>query len=141
MSHFPVKTTLLIAALCFAPLGCSLSKSSGSISNSISSPFASSSKSSQSSSQKYQEDVRDYTASYVKGGNSTADGLRNGLAAVAREHGITNWEADSDTYVGVGLGLAKGGLKGASYSGYRDAIAGGSASNAQAIDRGYKGGN
>jgi len=129
-----------IAMLALAPLGCSLSDSSKSISDSISSPFTSSSKSSKSDSQDYRDDVRDYTAGYVKGGGSTADGLRSGLASVARSHGVSNWEADNDTFVGVGEGLAKGGVSGAAYEGYRDAISGGDSSKAASIDKGFKSG-
>lgn len=136
---FPT-VTLLVSALALAPLGCSFSKSSESISKSVSSPFASSSKSSRSRGQKYEEDVRDYTAGYVKGGGATADGLRTGLANVAREHGVTNWEADENTFEGVGKGLAKAGLSQAEYQGYRDSVAAGNAGNAAAIDRGYKSG-
>lgn len=129
-----------IAILALAPLGCSLSDSSKSISDSVSSPFTSSSKSSKSESQDYQDDVRDYTAGYVKGGGGTADGLRAGLTSVAKSHGISNWEADDDTYVGVGRGLAKGGLNQASYQGYRDAISGGDAGKSSLVDKGYKSG-
>lgn len=129
-----------IAVLSLAPLGCSFSDSSKSISDSVSSPFTSSSKSSKSENQDYQDDVRDYTASYVKGGGSTAEGLRSGLTSVAKSHGMSNWEADDDTYLGVGNGLARGGLKQAAYEGYRDAISGGDAGKSSLIDKGYKSG-
>lgn len=131
---------VLAALLAAACQGCSFSDSSESISKSVSSPFTSSSKSSTASSQRYEEDVRDYTAGYVGGGGSTAAGLRSGLASVASRHGVTNWEADMDTFEGIGQGLAKARVSQAQYQGYRDSLSGGDAAKAAAIDRGYESG-
>lgn len=132
---------LAVAALAFAPLGCSFSESSAtsskSVSDSISSPFTSSSKSSKSDSQEYEDDVAAYTKGFVRGGGSAA-GLRDGLGDIAKKHGVSDWEADKNTYEGVGVGLARAGLQGIEYQGYRDAVAAGDAERAAAIDRGYK---
>lgn len=126
--------------LALAPLGCSLSTSSGSISDSVSSPSNSSSKSSKSRAQSYADDVRDYTAGYVTGGGSTPEGLRYGLVEVAKRHGITNWTASMDSFVGVGMGLAKAGIAGSQYLGYRDGLTGRDSGKAAAVDRGYRSG-
>lgn len=133
----PLHHLVLVALVALS--GCSFSDSSASISESVSSPFTSSSKSSKSGGQSYEDDVRDYTASFVKGGGS-ADGLKSGLAGVASRHRVSNWEADLDTYEGVGRGLARAGLRDAAYRGFRDALTGGEASRSAAVDRGYTGG-
>lgn len=103
-------SALLVA---FSLSGCmfssSLSESSNSISTSFNSSFKSSKSSSEESKEAYLFDVRQYTAIYT-GTNSDVAGLARGLAAVSEKHGITNWEADNATYVGIGAGLAKANL-------------------------------
>jgi len=89
--------------------GCSFSYSSKSISKSVSSPFTSSSRSS-SPEDKYFNDVRDFTAAYVQSGGNV-DGLRREIGALAKKHGVTDWENDESTYKGIGAGLAKAGRR------------------------------
>jgi hypothetical protein len=96
-----------LATLAALLVGCSLSESSVSISKSISSPFASSSRSS-SPEAAYTEDVRDYTAAYLKSGGR-ADELRREISALAAKHGISDWERNKATFRGIGEGLAKAG--------------------------------
>jgi hypothetical protein len=107
--------------------GCgSLSDSSGSISRSvstsISSPFESSSRSS-SPGEAYRNDVRDFTASYIKSGGDPSR-LKSEVGAMAQKKGVTDWERDENTYLGIGAGLAKAGLTQAELDAYKRTVAG-----------------
>ncbi|HZR83523.1 MAG TPA: putative lipoprotein [Candidatus Binatia bacterium] len=116
MTHHPGErrrsalAVALILALSTLP-ACSFVDSSASISQSIGASFASSSASSRSSSPgddqtAYKNDVRDYTYAYVRSTKSAGD-FERGLAGVAEKHGISNWQSDQTTWVGIGEGLAK----------------------------------
>ena len=101
---------LLAMSLLAVPCGCSFIDSSESISDSISGSSESISKSSGSSSPSddhaYRNDIRDYTYAYViSGGN--VDTFRSNIGRIAERRGVTNWESDSSTWVGIGEGLAK----------------------------------
>ncbi len=87
-------------------LGCATSSISESISDSFESRSKFSSSSSDEKKEAYQGDVRHYTAAYTRS-NSDVAGFTKGLSAIGEQHGITNWEADLTTYVGIGEGLAK----------------------------------
>lgn len=99
----------------------SSSKSSESSSDILSSPFTSSSGSS-SPENAYREEVKDFTASFVKGGGDGAK-LKQEIGEVAEKRGISDWETNEATYVGIGKGLHKAGLKQAELDGYKAAIA------------------
>jgi len=99
----------VLAALTAVSMGCSLSDSSVSISKSISSPIASSSRSS-SPEDAYTNDVRDFTAAYMKSGGRPEE-LRREISALAQKHGISDWEQNKATFRGIGAGLAKAGAK------------------------------
>ena len=97
-------------ALLFFVVGCSsFSASSKSISQIVSSPLTSISRSS-SPDESYREDVRDVTAAHIKGTGSAED-LRREIAHVAAEHGVSDWEHDKSTYLGIGAGLKKAGYR------------------------------
>ncbi len=95
----------LVSIVAIAALaGCeSLSDSSASISDFVSSPITSWSASS-SPEIAYRAEVRDFTKSHVKAGG-TAQSLRGELGRIAAKHGISNWEVNEATYVGIGQGL------------------------------------
>lgn len=107
-----------ILALAVASGGCSFSASSESISDSLTGSSTSVSDSLSSSSpdgaskseQAYRDDVRDYTASAARSGRTVSE-VQGGLAAVAERHGVTNWEADAATFVGIGEGLRRAGFE------------------------------
>jgi hypothetical protein len=107
-----LKISGLFCATIFAVsmAGCAASSSISESSNSLSTSFKSSSRSSASSSEERKEaylgDISHYTAVYTRS-HSDVDGLTRGLAAVSEKHGITNWEANTDTYVGIGNGFAR----------------------------------
>jgi len=87
----------------------SISESSGSISDSSTSISKSSRSSSAESKESYLRDIKQYTAVYISV-NSDMNGLAKGLATISEKHGVTDWEADSSTYLGIGEGFAKAAL-------------------------------
>ena len=131
------RLTLLMLVLLAAPFGCSISTS---ISDSISSPFESSASSSRSSSpergESYQVDVRDYTVAYVRSGGDFTK-FMDGLGGLAQKHGITNWEADSNTYIGIGRGLKKAGVTTVQLEVYKTNLSKGDPQKASDIQKGF----
>jgi hypothetical protein len=93
-------TLLLLLAVLFGPLGCSLSYSSKSSSDSS----ASSSGSSSPGDSAYLDDVRTTTAAYTNSGGPF-DAYQKKLGDLARDRGVTNWEENLGTYVAIGEGL------------------------------------
>lgn len=132
------RTVLMLAVpLLAAATGCS------SISDSISSPFewssasfASSSRSSSGARESYRDDLRDYTAAYVQSGGDFTTFTR-GIANVAAKHGVSDWDADDDTYEGIGAGLKKANQTLEQFSVWQANLSGGDASKAAAMRRGY----
>ena len=136
---------LLIPALLLL-VGCSLSTSSQSASDSSASSesssrsSASSSRSSTSSSEgrqsRYREDVRSYTAAYVRSG-AQIDVFERQLSELARSHGLTNWEEDEATYIGIGAGLGDAAIDKAQLETYKAGFSRSDPFKMQAIQRGY----
>ena len=133
---------LILALLLF--VGCSLSTSSRSVSDSSDSS-ESSSRSSASSSRsstsgerrsQYREDVRSYTAAYVRSGGQL-DAFQTELGELARSHGLTNWEEDEATYVGIGEGLGDAAVGTAQLEMYKTSFSRSDPFKLQAIQRGY----
>lgn len=132
---------LLVAGavtLLFSMTGCSISTS---VSDSVSSPFKwssdSSSHSSEGKEEAYQGDVRDYTEAYVRS-SSDIEAFRKGLASLAAKHGITNWEADQATYIGIGEGLGKARVSSTQFEVYKTNLTQGDAVKGSAIQKGYE---
>lgn len=111
-------------------LGCtSLSDSSTSIgrsSNALSDSLAHSSDSSGSSSGERQaaflRDVRSYAARFARDGGEP-ETLERDLGALARGHGILDWEADDGTWLELGAGFAEAGLDGPRLAALADRLA------------------
>ena len=143
MRTAPVPRHLLLglfgSLMLLAPLGCSFSKSSSDSSESSSASFASSSASSSPASKEslYRDDVRDYTAAYVKSGGQIAN-FKVKLGELAQGRGITNWEENMATYEGIGQGLAKAEVSGVGLDTYVTNLSGGDANKAAAIRKGYE---
>ena len=118
--------------------GCSLSYSSKSISDSTSS-IVSSPSSISGKSKKYQNEVADYTMAYVKSSQPNADynTFRKGLSDIAAKEGVTNWDQDSLTYMGIGKGLKRAKVEGVAYETYKKNFAGGDANKMEEIQDGY----
>jgi hypothetical protein len=118
------RRTLAVAAvfvLVTSALGCSFVESSKSSSKIISSPFKSSSNSS-SPEDDYKNDVRDFTAAFLRSGGD-ASRLKQEVATVAEKHGVSDWEDNSSTFEGLGEGLRKAGLSGAELDAYKRNLA------------------
>ena len=128
----------LLAVLVVGLFACSFSDSSESISKSVSSPFKSSSDSSGDSHLAYQEDVRDYTAAYIRSGGDY-DTFERKIGGVAAKYGITDWELDTRTYVAIGQGLRKGGLKPIQLAVWKSNLVHDDLSRADLIQKGYDG--
>jgi hypothetical protein len=130
----------VLAAVAFVPLqGCSISKSSSDSSESSSDSSASSSASSSPASKEslYRDDVRDYTAAYVKSGGQITD-FNVKVSQLAQQRGITNWEENMVTYEGIGQGLAKADVTGVAYDTYVANLSRGDPNKAAAIRKGYE---
>jgi hypothetical protein len=115
----------------------SFSDSSGSISDSV----GSSSDSSRSSSggdgdSAYHEDLRTYTVAHVRA-DGRPESLRLGLAEVALERGVSNWEAVPGSFVAIGEGLAAGGVEERELGAFRQAFGGPGSAAVEALERGY----
>ena len=129
----------VLAVILLALQGCSFSKSSSDSSESSSDSSASSSASSSPPSKEslYRDDVRDYTAAYVKSGGNIAD-FNARVSQLAQARGITNWEENMVTYEGIGQGLAKAGVSGVGYETYVTNLSRGDPNKAAAIQKGYQ---
>jgi hypothetical protein len=137
-----LKPALLYSALfglSVALNGCSFSDSSKSISDSTSSIISSPSSIS-GKSKKYQNEVADYTMAYVKSSQPGADynSFLKGLSDIAAKEGVTNWDQDSLTYLGIGKGLKKAHVEGVAYQTYKKNFAGGDAEKMDQIQSGYE---
>ena len=137
-----LKYTLLYSALCCTALaldGCSLSTSSKSISNSTSSVVSSASSVS-GKSKKYLNAVADFTMAFVKSSEPNAgyDTFQKGLSDIAAKEGVTNWDQDSLTYMGIGKGLRKANVEGIAYETYKKNFAGGDSKKMEEIQDGYE---
>lgn len=133
--------SLSICLLAAGTAGCSFvesskssSKSSESSSDILSSPFTSSSASS-SPENAYREEVKDFTSSYVKSGGDAAQ-LEKEVGKIAEKRGISDWESNEATYVGIGKGLHKAGLNQAELDGYKASL-GATGQKAEWIQDGY----
>ena len=119
--------------------GCSLSYSSKSISDSTSS-IVSSPSSISGKSKKYQNEIADYTMAYVKSSQPGADytSFLKGLSDIAAKEGVSNWDQDSLTYMGIGKGLKKANVEGIAYETYKKNFAGGDSKKMEEIQSGYE---
>lgn len=119
-------------------VGCSISDSVSSSFESSASSLASSSSSESSSRERasYRNEVRDYTSAYVKSGGQF-DNFTRGLDSIAAKHKVTNWEADQDTYVGIGAGLKAAGLNRTDFAVWQSNLSNGDATKAASMAKGY----
>ncbi len=144
-----LKQSLLCSALLGLSItvnGCSFSDSSKSFSDSsdsisdstssiISSPSSISGKS-----KKYQNEVADYTMAYVKSSQPGADynTFLKGISDIAAKEGVTNWDQDPLTYLGIGKGLKKADVEGVAYETYKKNFAKGDSKKMEEIQDGYE---
>jgi hypothetical protein len=122
--------SLLIAVMMLST-GCSISASSES------SSASSASSSPESKETQYRNDVRDFTAAYVKSTGGFED-FRRRLGDLAKERGITDWETNLLTYEGIGRGLGKAKVSQVELDTYTANLAAGDPARVRAIRAGYE---
>jgi hypothetical protein len=138
----------LVAFMLAAGVGCSISKSSGSISDSISSPSKSSSRLSRSGDDEaapetpqdtasYQEDVSQLAFTYAKSGGDIG-AFRTAVSKLATQRGITNWEVDATTCTAIGSGVAKAGMQEADFAKFSQDLFGEDLTKQAALRDGYQ---
>ena len=139
-SCLPVCATLfaftLLNACAFSKSSESSSDSSKSVFNLTSSVFKSSSDSSATEHEQYENEVADYTEEFVTGTTGDLNAFKGYLSDLASEHGITNWESDHYTFVGIGRGLKQAKLGKPQISAFTESLAGQDAMKRQAIEEG-----
>jgi hypothetical protein len=130
-----ISRAALAAASVALVAGCSFSYSSGSISNSIQGSSRSSSPSEKETA--YRDDVRDYTSHYVRS-SADAHAFFRGLGQVAEGHGVTGWDSDRATWVGIGQGLAKAKVSGAQLDAFEHTLTGDDPARMATIQEGFE---
>lgn len=141
-----MKTRLLLnlqaVLLAFILAGCSFSESSSDSSKGVfdlaSSPLSSSSDSSRTAREKYENNVADYTAEFVTSSSGTMEKFRDHLGELAESRGISNWESDRITYLGIGRGLKKADLGTPQISAFTESLSGNDPIKKQGIEEGLK---
>lgn len=93
--------------------GCSISYSSGKSSDSIKSILSSSGgdgeQQSTDTATLYDDDVMAATMSFAKK-KGTSNDFQNQISAIAKKHGITDWESEQITFTAMGKGLQQAGI-------------------------------
>lgn len=128
----------LPAVLLVAALGCSFSNSSESASDSSTSSSDSSGSSSGEEEAAFHQDVEQYTVAFVKAGGRDEDAFYAGLGDVARQRGVSDWEAVPGTWESIGRGLGVAAVTEAERHAYAQAWAAGDTVRRHAIERGYE---
>ena len=114
------KYILSIACISLLQAGCSISysleKSSDSVSTSLDSITSIPTSSSGGEDEKvsatssvYEEDVAAVTVLYVSR-DKTTDEYQRQVTNIAKNHGISNWEQEQSTFIGMGKGLRRAGV-------------------------------
>ena len=109
--------------------GCSFSNSSAS--------SASISGSSEKDDEEYQLEVLNYTSAYITSTEFDRFAFARGISEIATANGITNWEDDEATLMGIGRGLKNSNISGSLYATYKKSLADSDASRMQMIQKGY----
>ncbi len=150
---FGVSATLALSGCSISDSVGSISDSSGSFANSsesISDSSTSSSKDSDKDSKKsedkrYENEVKDFTVTYIRTNTSQIDQSRQanesdfmkGISDIASQNGIVDWEANPKTYRGIGKGLRKAKVSGVLYDFYKEKFANGDRGKMEDIQEGY----
>jgi hypothetical protein len=133
----PLARWLLLASLSALVAACSFSYSSEKFSDSSSASSDSSASSSPGAKGRaYQNDVSDYTTAYVKSSHDLTS-FRSGLGNLARKRGVTDWEDDENTWLGIGAGLGRAKVSKVELDVYKTNLSGGDARHAASIQKGY----
>lgn len=127
-----------------AGLTSSVSLASSVVSSEIlASPFRSSSRSSagEEEDEEIKEEIKIYTASYIAVGGGSLYSFHLGLSQIAARRGISDWEVNSNTWVGVGQGLARADLSEHAVADYADFWSDGSPVIVALLQQGYSSGS
>jgi len=79
----------------------------------------------------------DYTAAYLSTAEFDRSSYVQGVSEIATAEGITNWEDDENTLMGIGRALKKSKLIGQVYETYKKSLADSKESRMQLIQKGY----
>lgn len=130
-----------LASILCVGLACSFSASSKSISNSISSPFKWSSGSSAGGGDTaYRQEIRDYTYAYAQSGGDIS-AFRRGVASLASERGVSDWQSDDMTVASIGAGLRQSGMGQTEMQEFATALFPGSPAQSRIVEKGYAAAN
>jgi len=116
--------------------GCSFSKSPASTSDSSAS-MASSPSSSEDEEELYQDEIMNYTSSYLRVHQYDHYSFSRGVTEIATANGITSWEQDETTFIAIGRGLKEARLPNNVYQTYKASIAGSNPAAMQKIQYGF----
>jgi hypothetical protein len=134
-----------IALFAASALACSFSHSSESSSDSSNNSSESSSSPSRSSSPEqtkdvektsFQRDVEQYTVAFLQAGGTDDESFLAGIGDLARQHGISDWEADASNWEAIGRGLARSHASAAERAAYQMAWTGGDPARQSAVSKG-----
>ncbi len=77
---------------------------------------------------------------YVKSSQPGADynTFLKGISDIAAKEGVTNWDQDPLTYLGIGKGLKKADVEGVAYETYKKNFAKGDSKKMEEIQDGYE---
>ncbi|NOU22084.1 MAG: putative lipoprotein [Methyloglobulus sp.] len=124
--------------------GCSISDSVGPISGSTGSS-ASSNNSSEKDKKadddnRYENEVQDFTVTFLRTNSSQANqnSFMKGISDVASQNSIVDWEANPQTYRGIGKGLKKAKISGYQLEFYKKKFANGDSGKMDDIQEGYE---
>ena len=115
----------------------SSSDSSGSSSDSSGSSSSSSSSSSSEEDKDYENQIMNYTIAYLSTAEFDRFAFLKGIAEIAIANGITSWEDDEATMIGIGRGLRKSHMTGSVYEAYKTSIADSQELRMLNIQKGY----
>ena len=90
----------------------------------------------ESNATKYRKDVESYTKAFVVSGGSDA-AFMTGIGDLARKRGITDWESDDDTWLGIGRGLGGTKIDKVQLDVYEKNWTGGDAAKIRRIQKGF----
>jgi len=133
-----ILTVALQQGCSFSESSSSLSTSSGSISDSSTSLLSSPSSSSTDASKEYEVKIMDYTAAYLSTAAFERAAFVQGISEIATANGVTNWEDDEATLVGIGRALKKAKLTGGVYETYKKSLGDANPLRMQMIQKGYE---
>ena len=136
--HLAAGFFLAAAIAASGPLACSFTDSSGKSSDSSKGSSDSSSSSSKSDTARYRDDVEQYTEAFVKAGGRDEGSFFSGLGDLARKRGISDWEADSNTWQAIGRGLGHTDVNEAQQTAYEQAWTGGDAAKLGSVRQGFQ---